>query len=60
MSNVITRFFKGSCPVFPEGQTVTVHYNNSEHKLVSATCPGESECNTKNCPVKDAISTMYC
>ena len=60
MSNVITRFFKGSCPSYPEGQTVTVHYNNSEHKLISTTCPDENKCTVKTCPIKDTISLMYC
>lgn len=59
MPNIITRFFRGKCPVFPEGQTVTVTYNNSEHRLVSTTCPGEHECTNSTCPIKATVATMY-
>ncbi len=59
MSDSITRFFRGSCPIHPEGQTVTITYNNSEHKLVSTICPGENKCTAKTCPVKECVASLY-
>ena len=59
MSSIITRLFKGSCPAYPAGQTVTVTYDNNDHKVISTACPDENKCSTENCPVKVTISTMF-
>ena len=58
MSNAITKYIRGSCPVFNAGQTITVKYVSKDFNPVSMVCECESDCTLRPCPIKRAILSM--
>jgi hypothetical protein len=52
MSDIVVKFFRGSCPVFKIGQTIRVQSDAVSHSM---TCEHDNECTLTACPVKKAI-----
>lgn len=59
MTHTTTKFFKGSCPVYNEGRTITVHSVGYGKQSVSMTCEHDGECTLKTCPIKSAILSIF-
>ncbi len=59
MTHTTTKFFKGSCPVYNEGRTITVHSLGNDKPSVSMTCVHDGECTLKTCPIKSALLSIY-
>ena len=59
MSDTITKYIRGSCPVSNAGQTVVVEYIVNDINTVSIACEYENECTIiQPCPVKKAALSI--